>query len=294
MTRIFSSPNPDFKEVADIPTEETNYVHPVSTHKNHPIPVAFQVTSPFNRLRVLLPHTLVMHINPASFQETFNQKIERFQTRGGFQEQHWGQELTEISADGSTGAFMNIYTGLSSVVRQRTIAWDRYRDLYDLYKHNGSVYDPFGNIVLQGHIMLMYDRGTYIGSFRTFDVTETDDSPFAFKIGWTFKVEHTISTIQVTAGDSAATLQGWQGGLAPQFQAQNIPTRAEDPPATTSAQVAQQEVSQEAGDRRQSEAQQTFQEISEASQRRDQEIAAERAAEAELATRADPFNPGNL
>jgi hypothetical protein len=136
-----------------------------------------------------------MHVNPQNWSENHTKRQERIQTRGGFVEQHWGDELTEINADGSTGAFMNIYTGLSSVLRHRTIAWDRYRDLQDLYRNNGSVYDPAGNIVLQGHVMLMYDRGTYIGFFRSFDVEETDDQPFAFRVSWVFKVEEEIMKI---------------------------------------------------------------------------------------------------
>jgi len=175
------------------PSTETGYKHPAETRKPGGIPMAFQVTSPFDSRRVLMPHALVLHVNPQSFEENFNQKIERFQTRGGFVEQHWGHDLTELSANGSTGAFMNIYTGLSSVMRQRTIAWDRYRDLFDIYLNNGALHDPFGNIVLSGHIMIIYDRGTYIGTFRTFEVEETEDSPFAFNLSWTFKVEETIS-----------------------------------------------------------------------------------------------------
>jgi hypothetical protein len=184
--------------------------------------MAFQVTSPFNRYKTLLPHALVMHVNPTSINEAYNQKIERFQTRGGYQEQHWGQDLTEVSADASTGAFMNIYSGLSSIVRQRTIAWDRYRDLHDLYQNNGSVYDPFGSIVLQGNIMLMYDRGTYLGTFRTFEVEETEDSPFAFKMSWSFKIEQTILAVPFTPLDGIP----WP---APRFQRENLPTKsAED------------------------------------------------------------------
>lgn len=41
----------------------------------------------------------------------------------------------------------------------------------------------------------MFDRGTYIGTFRNFSVEETDDSPFAFKLSWTFKVERIIHQI---------------------------------------------------------------------------------------------------
>lgn len=209
MPRIPSA-NADFKEIST-PSSEDAYVHPAATRRGA-IPMAFQITSPFNRNTLLLPHALVLHVNPSSLEENQQQKIERIQTRGGFVEQHWGSDLAEISAEGSTGAFMNIYTGLTSVLRQRTIAWDRYRDLYDLFNNNAAVYDPAGNIVLQGGILLMYDRGTYLGTFRSFDVEETDDSPFAFKISWTFKVEATLLSMSAQTG---------MGATVPKFQSQN-------------------------------------------------------------------------
>ncbi len=171
-----------------------NYVHGADT-RQHYIPLAFQVTSPYDMHKALLPHALIMHVNPSSFAESFSKKLERIQTLGGFVEQHWGDDLSEISGDQSTGAFINLYTGLSSMLRQRTIAWDRYQDLYDLYRNNGSVYDPYGNIVLQGWILLIYDRGTFVGTFRSFSMEETDDSPFAFKLSWSFKVEKILQQI---------------------------------------------------------------------------------------------------
>lgn len=187
-------PSPAHFARLDGPSVDPGYRHP-ATQRRGVIPMAFQITSPLNNRMCLLPHALVLHVNPASFDESPTKKVERIQTRGGFVEQHWGDELTEISADGSTGAFMNLQTGLSSLDRQRTIAWDRYRDLLDLYYNNGSVYDPFGNIVLQGNLMLMYDKGTYLGTFRSFSVEETGDAPFVFKLSWSFKVEETILKI---------------------------------------------------------------------------------------------------
>ncbi len=222
MARI-PSPNPDLPGI--VSGGAPAYRHPVDARDprkpDNPIPMAFQVTSPFNPDVVLLPHALVLHVNPMSLQESHNQKKEVFQTRGGFVEQHWGQELMELSADQSTGAFMNIKTGLTSVLRQRTIAWDRFRDLHDLFRNNGSVHDPFGNIVLQGQILLMFDRGLYYGSFRSFQYDETEDSPFAFKLSWTFKVERTVLAV-----DDAYTFFG----PAPEFQTLNA---AAEPPNTT-------------------------------------------------------------
>jgi hypothetical protein len=190
---IIKSPNPDFDPI-DKPTSRINYTHPASK-KTGFIPMAFQITSPFDRTVALLPHALILHANPSSLNPTFNKKKEVIQTRGGFVEQHWDDELDEMSADGSTGAFLNLYTGLSSVLRQRTIAWDRFRDLVDLFHNNGSVYDPYGSIVLQGNVMLLYDQGSYIGYFKSFSVDETGDKPFTFQLSWSFKVQETIMKV---------------------------------------------------------------------------------------------------
>lgn len=212
MPRI-SSPNPDFAKT-ETPGLDPGYIHPANTKKGH-IPMAFQVTSPFNRRTLLLPHALVLHVNPMSLQETHNQKVERIQTRGGFVEQHWPHDMMEISADQSTGAFMNIHTGLTSVLRQQTIAWDKYRDLHDLFKNNGALHNPFGEIVLQGSIMLMYDKGTYLGTFRNFEWEDTEEAPFSFKLNWTFKVEDIITSADI------GLLVRSLGVKSPQFQSIN-------------------------------------------------------------------------
>jgi len=194
VSKSIPSPNSQKFNIPEV-QEATNY----QPGNGKPIPMAFQVTSPVTG-KCLLPHALVMHVNPSSFSEQHNKRIERIQTRGGWVEQHWGDELSEISASGSTGAFMNMQSGLASVSRQKTIAWDRYRDLYDLYRNNGAVYDPFGNIVLQGHILLMYDRGSYLGTFTSFEVEETADAPFSFNISWNFKVEKLLLQMTTFSG----------------------------------------------------------------------------------------------
>lgn len=187
--------------------------------------MAFQITSPLDFRRCLLPHALVLHVNPSSFSENDSKKVEVMSTMGGFVENHWPDELKEISGDGSSGGFVNLYTGLSSLLRRDTIAWNRCRDLLDLYKNNASVYDPTGKIVLQGRVMLMYDRGTYLGRFTTFDVEETEESPFAFKLNWGFRVDELILKIPsstvflspsvASAGSSDSSLQRTTVGSSP-------------------------------------------------------------------------------
>ncbi len=214
MPAIHSPSNPDNFTANSAPTKTPSYSHGVDYRRSF-IPMAFQITSPLDTRKALLPHALVMHVNPSNFSETHTKKIERIQTKGGFVEQHWGDEMTDLSADGVTGAFLNLYTGLSSVVRQSTIAWDRYRDLFDLFRNNGSVRDPYGNIVLQGRVMLMYDRGVYLGFFEAFSPEETDDTPFMFKLSWTFKVQETIMKIPYATSQQA---------VGPAFQGTNIST----------------------------------------------------------------------
>ncbi len=231
MARI-NSASPDF-ELLEKPGTEYGYIHGSDVRRNL-MPVAFQITSPFDRRLALLPHALVMHVNPANWNENHTKKIERIQTRGGWVEQHWFDDLAEVSADGSTGAFVNLYTGVSSVLRQRTIAWDRYRDLYDLFHNNGSVYDPSGNIVLQGNVLLLYDRGSYIGYFTSFDVEETDESPFAFQVSWAFKVEETIMRIPDYAGGQGQQDTIYPDPRTPAFQA-NSPTSQMNPDSVNAA-----------------------------------------------------------
>lgn len=173
--------------------------------------MAFQICSPYDWRKCLLPHALILHVNPQSLSETHNHKIERIETMGGFVEQHWPEDLTEISADGTTGAFVNLYTGLSSVNRQRTIAYDRFKDLSDLYHNGGALYAPNGSIALQGKIVLMYDRGTYFGEFTQFSVEENSVTPFSFSVSWGFKVEETLLTIPNPLRGIASRIPGLQG-----------------------------------------------------------------------------------
>lgn len=234
---IIPSANYDFAANPKPSPAGTDYRHPAK-YRFGTIPVAFQITSPLDTNTALLPHALVMHVNPANFNETFTKKIERFQTRGGFVEQHWGDELSEVQADGSTGAFMNLYSGTSSLLRQQTIAWDRYRDLHDIYRNNGDVYDPYGNIVLRGNVLLMYDKGLYVGYFSTFESEETDGSPFTFSLNWNFKVEQIIQQIPGVVGNTGVGVNQPNVGAFPPFQTQNTvvgSTSAVGPASTANA-----------------------------------------------------------
>jgi hypothetical protein len=151
-------------------------------------PFLFQVLSP-DRTTLLLPEALYLHVNPASLTPTFAEDVQRIQTLGGWVEQHWGQVLTDLSASGSSGAFLNVHTGLTSgPLRRETIAYDKYLDMLALFHNNGSIYDATGKIVFQGSIKITFDGGVYLGWFQAFNVQEAAEKPYQFDLSAEFTV----------------------------------------------------------------------------------------------------------
>jgi hypothetical protein len=203
-------------------------------------PVLFQVTDPTNQ--PLFPYLLAMHVNPGQLEEGFHKSKVVAMTRGGFVEWNWPDELDSLSASATTGAFLGPDTGLTSgsdgkgstitgstrrgsAGRQGTMAWERQEDLLDLFHNNGAVYDGNGQPVIRGRVMLIYDRGIFLGHFTNFDVKETDDKAFSFQLDWEFKIEETIysftgSTQKISPGDNTNSDTRQTMAQSSQFEAQ--------------------------------------------------------------------------
>ena len=169
-------------------------------------PMLFQVTQ-VGTLEPLWPYVLALHVNPSSLNEQFTKNKNVVMTRGGFVEFIWPDDLDSLSADSTTGAFIGPDTGLTSDSadpnrmirrgaevardfrgRHGTIAWERHTDLLELFRSNGQIHDGNGVPILRSQIMCMYDRGVFLGWFTAFEVTETGDTPFQFKLTWEFKI----------------------------------------------------------------------------------------------------------
>jgi hypothetical protein len=160
------------------------------------LPVLFQVLSPdFQTL--LLPEALVLHVNPSTMTLGYNKVIERFQTKGGWQEQHFGEQLTDMSCDVTSGAFINVDTGLSIAHRRDTIAYEKFYHLVDLFKNNGLVYDSQGNVQYRGRIRVTFDGGVYDGSFRSLNINESSASPFQLTCDFSFRAEKEAYSVWV-------------------------------------------------------------------------------------------------
>ena len=138
---------------------------------------------------------MVMHMNPENFDESFTKLITRQVTRGGYLEQHWGEELDNITCSGSTGAFISIRSGLSVLNRKASIAYRKHLELVALYRNGGHVYDQRGNIVMHGGINLHFDSNIFHGFFENLTVNETADNPFTFTVDFSFKVERSLRSV---------------------------------------------------------------------------------------------------
>ena len=180
-------------------------------------PVIFDILMP-DRETSMLPegYRLVLHVNPASMAIKSTKRIERIQTRGGYVEQHWGDDTQSLSFNGSTGGFMRLYTGKSGVTdptvargsRRETLAYEKYLDFLALFHNNGSVYDATGRIIAQGIIKVTFDGGVYLGWFNSFTVTESSGSPYQFTLSAEMEVAEEVQvwrTAQEGAGGALAT-----------------------------------------------------------------------------------------
>jgi hypothetical protein len=150
------------------------------------VPVMFQVVSPdFETL--LLPEFLILHVNPANLDINYAKTKVVIPTLGGHVEQHFNDQITQISASGSTGAFVNVDYGVTTFKREDTIAYRKFQQLLSVFKSNGSVYDDRGVIQFQGRIRIVFGGGLYDGHFQSFEVTESAQQPYNFILSWSFK-----------------------------------------------------------------------------------------------------------
>ena len=205
-----------FRSAFDGPQDETN-----GSGKR---PVVFDIVGP-DRVTSLLPEDLrmVLHVNPATMSITYQKVIEYTQTLGGYVEQYFGDGPAEVSFSGSSGGFMRLGTGLTSVTgpgpvnhlvrspaqslggtRRETIAYDKLLDLLALYKSNGAVYDSNGQIYAQGLVKMHFDGVQWYGTFGSFSVTESAEKPFMFEFTASFTVHfeaHTLKSMRSVSSD---------------------------------------------------------------------------------------------
>lgn len=152
---------------------------------------------------------LRMLVNPASF-KTNSEKIisDAGWTRNGPVIEHWGESQDKIEASGRVAGFFAIDAnnpradneggapGLTRVARNFSAAYHNFLSLWLLYRNNanllldGAATDggKWNRISMVGSIYIYYDDIMYIGSFDSFNVTESDDKPYTLEYDFSFTV----------------------------------------------------------------------------------------------------------
>jgi hypothetical protein len=169
------------------------------------VPVLFTITGPTGA--ILVPESLVLNVNPTQIAYTFVKKKELLQTRGGWVEQYFADEIDEVAGDITSGAFMNIQEGLAKQDPFRTLAYDRMLDFVELYKNNGCIYDIAGKPVFRGSVSMVCDIGVLFGYFTDLNLVLSEDAPALMSGDFRFKVEHPIWV----APGFASTRSGFPG-----------------------------------------------------------------------------------
>lgn len=150
-------------------------------------------------------------VNPSSFKISSEKVVSDGNwTRNGPVVEHWGDNQDKLEASGTVAAFFAIDAngsgegegpGLTRVSRNYSASYHNFLSLYLLYRNNANLYvehvgggDGFGRnrLSLVGSIYIFYDNILYIGSFDTFNVTETAEKPYSLEYNYQFTVRATF------------------------------------------------------------------------------------------------------
>lgn len=175
-------------------------------------PVIFDIVAP-DRETSLLPDNLklVLHVNPDSMSFSYTKNVQEIQTKGGYVEQHWGDQPSNITINGSTGGFMRLYAGRMPTAsgsgidmggsRRETIAYDKFLDLLALFHNNGAIYNSDGRILFHGFIKVSFDGQSHLGYMNNFQYNESTDKPV-----FTY-------TIDFQVAEESWMFRKWQGKI---------------------------------------------------------------------------------
>lgn len=167
---------------------------------------------------------LRLQMSPSTLTINSVKLINRGQTLAGWVEEHWGDDLDQVTFSGKSLAFVATVEGKSTLLvnsRADSAAYLEMQALVDLYKTNGLVlYDaepPKGNErkfygfsssnkpqrIIAAHpmrglvkerfyIRITFDFVTVIGYFESFELVDRAESPYTSEYNLSFKAEQTI------------------------------------------------------------------------------------------------------
>lgn len=166
--------------------------------------------------------SLKLNMSPASLVVNGAKKINRYPTLIRWVEEHWGDEMDQVSFSGTSFSFLDFKTGsgLCADSRNLTEPYKELRHLVDIYTQNGVVYQPqkiedgvqrrtffnmgdpanpyrvvthprAGMVKYRLYIKLTCYFAEFVGYFDSFDVSESSANPFSLNYNVSFRSEHT-------------------------------------------------------------------------------------------------------
>jgi len=166
---------------------------------------------------------LTLLVNPSDMTLNAQKVATPTYAKGGWIVEHWGEELDRILISGRTGGFyignevFNNKAGITRINARNSAAYQNLMALYLIYKNNGYNYEKQYDkrrINSVGSVRLYYDFVNYIGSFRSFTITEEATRPFSFSYSFEFVVRKWYRGMQPAALLSQlGTLFGVTGGV---------------------------------------------------------------------------------
>jgi hypothetical protein len=189
---------------------------------------------------------LRMLVNPSSFKVSSEKIIaDSGWTRNGPIIEHWGEGQDKLEGSGRVAGFFAIDAnspregvdgqnigqslsegegpGLTRVARNFSASYHNFLSLWLLYRNNANIITEgdirprfdgteWNRISMVGSVYIFYDDTIYLGSFDSFNLTETDDKPYSLEYSFSFTVRATFLLDrpynQQAPGQGASTLQG--------------------------------------------------------------------------------------
>ena len=148
---------------------------------------------------------LRMLVNPTSFKVSAEKIVSDSNwTRNGAIIEHWGDSQDKIAGSGKIAGFYSIdqqdasNPGLARTTRNYSMSYQNFLSLWLLYRSNAGILlsngaqvgtpDYANFLSVLGSIYIYYDGILYLGSFDSFNVSESDTAPFTLEYDFAFTV----------------------------------------------------------------------------------------------------------
>ena len=151
----------------------------------------------------------IFHINPRNLHITKSKLITKIRTRGGFEFQHWGPDISIIAFGGTTGNVTptppesaKSMIDIPNPSEDNSEAYKIFKDFEILYEED-QTQQELGFMQMLG---LEYRGNIFVGHLRNFGYEEVGEKPFQFEYRAEFAVEYEATNVSRAQQEIQQTL----------------------------------------------------------------------------------------